>query len=105
MPNPYSPFLVFGTVTNSSNTAEPSATVKITTSLGTMSWTTNSDGKYIADLADIGYTDGEIVTLDTQDPFNNEVSEDTFVVSGGMYNADIILSVRSKAQGNPTGYT
>ena len=105
MLNPFSPFLVFGIVINSSGTAEPSATVKITTSLGTMSCDTDSLGRYIKDIADIGYTDGETVTLDNQDQFNNEFSEDTFVLSGGMKEVNISLSVRSKAQGNPTGYT
>ncbi len=105
MPNPQAPFLVFGIVTNSSGTAEPSATVKITTSLGTMSCDTDSLGRYIKDIADIGYTEDETATLDTQDQFNNEVSKDTFVVSGGMKEVNIILSVRSKAQGNIVGYT
>ncbi len=105
MSNPFTPFLVFGIVTNSSGTAEPSATVKITTSLGTMSWDTDSLGRYIADIADIGYTDGETVTLDNQDQFNNEFSEDTFVLSGGMKEVNISLSVRSNAQGNIQGFT
>lgn len=101
---PYAPYLVFGTVTNSLSNVESSASVKITTSLGTLNGITNSSGLFVFDLASVGYSSGETVTIATQNKFNNEYSSDTFVVSGGMYNSNISLSVRESAQG-VVGYT
>jgi len=101
---PYTPYLVFGTVTDSLGYLESSALVEIIGKLGTMCFSTNDSGIYVADLADIGYVSGETITVNTQDKYNNESSEDTFVVADGSYNLDVSLSVRDTAQG-VTGYT
>lgn len=101
---PYMPYLVYGTVTSSGGSNSGEAEIDITTSLGTMQWTANSNGIYVADLADVGYSDGETVTISTKDKFNNEISTDTLTLSGGFSNLDISLSVRTKPQGT-TGYT
>ena len=101
---PYTPYLVYGTVNNSLGNIEESAELTFTTSLGTMSCKTNSDGIFLVDLADVGYSSGETVSVLTKCEFNNEYSEDTLVISGGMYNLNVSLSSRTKAQ-ETTGYT
>ena len=95
---PYTPFLVYGTVTDSISLVSVSAVVSITTSVGSKDYVTNSSGMYVADIAEIGYVSGEIITISTVDKFNNEVSSDSVVVSGGSYNLNISLSVRDVAQ-------
>lgn len=107
MPNPTQPFLVLVTVTNSSGTAEPAAEVVFSSSSGTSKvQKTNSIGRLIYDIDNIGYSDGETITLTTNDRFNNDVSTDTFVVnqSDGNTELTIILSQRTVAV-STTGYT
>lgn len=104
MPNPYTPFLVLVTVTNSSGTAEPSAEVIFASSIGSSQiQKTDSLGRLVYDLANIGYTSGETITVTTKDRFNNDISSDTFTVSGYMYELDITLSQRTEAV-RTTGY-
>jgi len=104
MANPYSPYLVYGNVTTSLGYSAVSAKIEITTQLGTMSCDTDSNGNFVKDLADVGYSSGETVVVSTQDKFNNESSSDTFVVSGSYQEVNISLSVRTNAQ-ETTGYT
>ncbi len=102
--NPYTPFLVLVTVTNSSGTAEPSAEVIFASSIGSSKiQTTDSLGRLIYDLANIGYTNGETITITTNDRFNNDTSTDTFVVEGFMDTVNITLTQRTKAV-KVTGY-
>lgn len=105
MPNPTQPFLVLVTVTNSSGTAEPAAEVKFSSASETSQVQyTDSLGRIIFDIADIDYTSGETITVTTNDRFDNDISIDTFGVSGVMYELDITLSQRTKFSGGTVGY-
>lgn len=102
---PQAPFLVLTTVTNSSGTAEAAAEVVYSSSSGTSApQITDSLGRIIYDLSTIGYTDGETITVTTNDRFNNDISTDTFEVSEFMYVLNITLTQRTKFSGIVTGY-
>ena len=101
---PYASYLVYGYIRNSLNGIIANASLVVETSVGNKHYTSNSDGIYMFDLAEIGYADGETVKIDVTDPFNNEFKEHTFVVSGVSNNEDITLAVRTLAV-NTTGYS
>lgn len=105
MPNPYSPYLVMLTVTHSSGTAAEDADVTVTTSIGVKDLVTDSVGRVVYDLANIGYTAGETVTVDVQDEFNNQYKQYTFVLGGDYHSASVQLEQRTTAQGKVVGYT
>ncbi len=105
MPNPFVSYLVFGTVLNAIEDTAPSASLKVTTSLGTRSYTSDTIGLFMFDLADIGYTNGENVTIDVKDQFNNEFTQDKFVVTGFFRQANINLAVRTLANDTTGGLT
>ncbi len=93
--NPYLIHLVYGIVTNSLSSAVDNATVEIVTSVARKIYTTNSDGIYMANLADIGYVAGEIITINVTEPFNNEVKTHLYTVSGDSSQEDITLELRT----------
>jgi len=101
---PYASYLVYGYIRNSLNGIIANASLVVETSVGNKHYTSNSDGIYLFDLAEIGYADGETVKIDVTEPFNNELKNHTFVVSGFSNNEDISLSVRTTAV-NTTGYS
>jgi len=92
---PQTPYLVRGIVTKSNSLASPNSIIIFTTSFGTKTHTTESDGKYTFDLANIGYTSGEAVTYYGIDENENENYSGTFTISGGGQSLDIALSSRS----------
>lgn len=105
MPNPSQPFLVLLTATNSSGTTEANVEVKFTSSQDTSGIElTDSLGRVIYDLANIGWTSGETITIISAGRFNNEISIDTFIPIVGMATVNISLSQRTKFSGVATGY-
>ena len=92
---PQTPFIVNGSVTNSANLVVDGATVKFSLSGGSDIVITNSNGDYVIDLANLGYSSGETVSFVAQDPFKNEIFNGTFVISGGRKVLNISLSSRS----------
>ena len=94
---PFVSYLVFGYVIDSLGKIVRSANLKVTTSVGSKTYTTNSNGIFMYDLAEIGYTSGETVSVDVTDAFNNELKAHTFIVSGFSLNEDITLAIRTSA--------
>lgn len=93
MPNPYVAYLVFGYVLDSIGDVVSNATLKVT-SITTKSFTSDSDGIFIFDLATVGYVSGETVSVSVIDPFNNETLDFTFIVEGFWREANINLALR-----------
>ncbi len=100
----YISYLVFGTVLDSIGDLVPNASLKVTTSVGNKTYYSGSDGLYLFDLADIGYTPSETVTVNTIGPYNNELTESTFVVEDYWNESNITLEIRTKAV-DVTGYS
>lgn len=101
---PQTPYLVNGTIYVSRGTVSDS-TVIINSDIST---TTDSEGKYILDLANLadGYTSGSSYTIEAYDEFNNEYKSDTITVTGESQTKNLFLESRKRTneQGNPTGY-
>ncbi len=99
----YMPYLVFGTVLDSIGDVVPNAKIEVTTSIKTRNYTSDTNGIYLFNLADIGYTSGETVPVKVVGPFDNELLDFTFVVEGFWREADINLAIRTAVE-NITGY-
>lgn len=97
MPNPQIPYVVNGTVTKSNSTNASSAIISFTIDSTTRSTTTNSQGQYVFDLAEIGYSSGDSVSYSAVDEFNNEVFNGTFTITGQNKTLNITLSSRTSA--------
>ncbi len=97
MPNPYVAYLIFGRVLNFIGDIVPSASLKVKTSIATKTFTSDDDGLYLFDLADVGYTSGETVKVTVTEPFNNETLDFTFDVIGFFRQSDITLALRNLA--------
>lgn len=91
----YIAYLHYGYVYDSLGNIVPSAILKVTTSVGTKEYTTNSDGIFMYDLAEMGYVSGETVAVSVIEPYNNEIKSHTFVVEGFWKNEDITLILRT----------
>jgi len=100
---PYIAYLIYGYIYDSLGNIVPSATLKVTTSIGTKSYSSNSDGMFLYDLAEIGYTSGETVSVEVTEPYNNEIKTHTFIVDGFWKNENITLILRT-AGVNAVGY-
>ena len=101
---PYVAYLVFGYVLDSIGDIAPNASIKVTTSIGNTTFTSDSTGLFLFDLAEIGYVSGETVKVSTIGPYNNELLDFTFVVEGFWREADITLALRTLAV-DITGYS
>ncbi len=90
---------MYGTVFNSLGEIVPNAQLAVITSQGNRIYNTDSNGVYLFDLSDIGYTEGETATIDVTEQFNNELVTDSFVVSG-FFTADhdITLVLRTRVE-------
>ena len=96
---PYASYLVYGYIFNSSGFIIANASLEVISSISRRYYTTNSDGMFLFDLADLGYISGETITINITEPFNNENKTHTFVVSGFYLNQDITLEKRTRAEG------
>ena len=94
---PYASYLIFGYILNSDGNIVSNASIEITTSVGSKPYTSDSDGIYMVDLAEIGYVSGETVKVKVTEPYNNEYKNHTFVVSGDYSEENISLSIRTEA--------
>ena len=93
MPN--QPFIVSGRVYNSFGNLKNAVTVLFTNSSDiNASTVSNSQGQYLFDLENIGYSDGETITYKAEDDNFNELFEGSFVVSGVSQTLNITLSAR-----------
>jgi len=101
---PYIAYLVYGYVYDSLGNIVPNATLKVTTSVGVKEYTTDSDGIFMYDLAEVGYTSGETVAVAVTEPYNNETKAHTFIVEGFWKNENITLILRTVAGVNTVGY-
>lgn len=88
---PTTPYLVYGTIKKSDLTISSNSRITFTNK---GSYVTNSDGKYLIDFANIGYTSGETITYTVEDKYNNEISSGSFTLTGTSKNLDITLEVR-----------
>lgn len=88
------PFLVSGIVRNSFGDVISNA--QITFSIGSESdyAITDSSGKYIIDLDNMGYSKGDTVEYTATDYYNNEIFNGSFVISGESKELNISLEVR-----------
>jgi len=102
---PYTPILVFGTVTDSVSNNAALVIVKVTTSISSKEYVTDSAGRYIIDLAGVGYVSGETVIFNTEDKFGNETSQDSVVATGEMIVKNISLAIRAYPKETTTGIT
>ena len=86
------PHITQGTVNTSEGNAAVNAVITFTNSDKTASdsATTDSNGEFLIDLANMGYTDGETFTYSVLDEFQNENFSGTFVVSGGSTDLETI---------------
>lgn len=100
---PFIAYLVYGYVRNSKGDVVPNATLKVETSVGNAIYTTDSDGIFLYDLAEIGYTSGETVEVKVTEPYNNEFKDHSYVVEGVSNTENIILSLRTDGV-NAVGY-
>ena len=101
---PYISYLIFGTVYNHNSILSPDVSIEVITSVGRRYYTSNSNGIFMLDLAEIGYLSGEIVTVNITDEFNNEYKNHTFVVEGSYHEENITLTLRTDAV-NATDYS
>ena len=95
---PSTPYLINGTVENSSSLQVSNALITFTTSSGNKSVASNSIGRYVIDLANIGYTSGETASYSAVDEFLNESDLGTFAVTGGNRTLNITLSIINSAK-------
>lgn len=100
----YISYPVFGYIYDSLGSIVSNAELTVTTSVATRKYTSDSNGIYSYDLAQIGYTSGETVEVIVKDSYNNQYKEHTFVVSGFWNEEDITLSLRTEGV-NVTGYS
>lgn len=96
---PYQSYLVFGYVFNSIGLNVVNASLTVITSVSRKYYTTNSDGTFLYDLAEAGYSSGETVTVEITETYNNEFKTHTFVVTGFFLNENITLELRTIAKG------
>ena len=95
---PFISFLVFGIVSNSQGNIISNAQLNVKTSLGEKNFFTDSNGLFLYDLADIGYADGETVTVNVTEPFNNEIQTQTYVVEDSFLEENIITELRTRVE-------
>lgn len=98
---PSTPYIVSGIVYTSKGSV---ASSKVRINYDIIA-TTNSEGKYQLDLANLtdGYTSGSSYTIEAWDEFDNEYKSDTITATGGGQTKDIYLESRSTSQGKAVG--
>jgi len=101
---PSSPNVISGTIYNSNDINIADARVTFTTSLGSISTLSNSEGKYLVDLAEAGYELGETVSYECWDSQKNQTYSGNLIVSEGGQTVNIILALRTDVS-NPPGNT
>lgn len=97
---PYASYLVYGDVYNADGFGSSEAVITIFTSIstiGTKPVTTGTDGVFVFDLANYGYTSGETVSVSIEDKYRNQVLTTTFVVTGAFQNINWTLAYRTDA--------
>ncbi len=95
---PYPSFLVFGKVLNSQGFIIVNAKLEVITSFGRAYKFTDSNGLYLYDLAEIGYTVGETVNVNITEPFNNEIQIQTYTVEGSFLEENVATRLRTKVK-------
>ena len=95
MPTPSISYVISGIITKSNGLVSPNSVITFTSSGGTDTHTTELDGKYVYDLANLGYTSGETVTYSVVDESKNETYSGTFEVTGDNKDLNIALSLRT----------
>lgn len=91
---PSTPYVVQGTIYTSRGTV-PNSIVTINSDIST---TTDDEGKYVLDLANLsgGYTAGSDYTIEAKDEFNNEYTSSTITASGGGQTKNLTLECRDR---------
>ena len=95
---PFVSFLVFGKVFNFSGNIISNAQLSIKTSISTICKFTDSNGLFLYDLAEAGYTNGETVIVNVTIPFNNEIQTQTYVVTGNFLEENITTELRTRVE-------
>ena len=102
---PSIPYLVYGTVRSKGLVDSHKFYIEFTNSSGSKQKTFFSShfshGKYIFDLANISYSNGETISYVAQDEFNNENNSGTFTVSGQNKELNLILTPREISVDSP----
>ena len=91
------PYLVSGRIKNSNGNAQADVRIVFTIGSRTTGTTTDSNGDYVVDLQNLGYSSGDTVSYDAADEFNNEFFSGSFVGSGQNKTLNLSLSVRVEA--------
>lgn len=94
---PSTPYIISGTTYNSFGNNVSDIFVYFTVNNLTGDGISDSEGKYIFDLAELGYSEGDVVTYHAEDKFKNENYDGSFSVSGSSKSLDITLSSRLSA--------
>ncbi len=95
---PFVSFLVFGIVSNSQGNIISNAKLSIKTSVSTITKFTDSNGLFLYDLAEAGYTEGETVTVNVTVPFNNEIQTQTYIVEDSFLEENITTELRTRVE-------
>ena len=96
---PGTSYIVYGIVYNNSNTNIANARITFsnqTESSGSKDVYTTSNGKYLFDLANIGWSNGDTIAYEAYDEFNNEMVSSSFVISGENKELNITLEIVSE---------
>ena len=105
---PSVPFIVNGIITKKDSVVANYGLVKITTTVSGVdvchTVTADVDGKYLIDLGNLGFTDGETASYEITDKFLNEVSTGTFTVTGDGTELNVTTSPISADKPIRTGY-
>lgn len=98
---PPTPFVVEGRVSLPQYSSEQKAVVEFSTTGGTVvhQIVTDNEGFYQTDLATVGYTVGETVTVSAKDTFRNYSGTASVVASGGGATVNILLTPLKVDQG------
>ena len=99
---PSTPYLVNGTTNDSFGNNTSDVEITFTTSQGSDIITSDSEGKYLIDLGNIGYTAGETVTYVAYDKHKNETYSGSFAITGSSKTLNISLSVRTNPANLPS---
>lgn len=102
MPTPQTPFQVSGVITKSNSLVSPSSVIVFTLTAGQDQATANSKGRYLIDLANVGYTAGETVSYSARDVNANEVFNGTFTLENDSKELNVALSERTGAVSVPS---
>lgn len=91
---PQLPYLVYGTIKDRFDLTKSNIIIWFSTSSGKIYTTSDYTGKYVIDLANAGYTNGETVTYISESKNKNQKVSGSFVLSGFFKELNLFLDTR-----------